>query len=99
VEKAIGNLKERLSARREGVSSESHLSGKLFVQFVALIYVSYIDKLMHDQDLYKSYTLTQLLDELDVIECYTCPGHIEKIGEMTKKQKQLYEVFGVPFLA
>ena len=95
VEKAIGNLKERLSSRREGVSSESNLSGKLFVQFVALMYVSYIDKLMHDQGLYKTYTLTQLLDELDVIECYSYPGHIEKTGEMTKKQKELYEAFGV----
>jgi DNA-binding GntR family transcriptional regulator len=41
VEKAIGNLKERLSARREGVSSESHLSGKLFVQFIALMYLEF----------------------------------------------------------
>jgi len=95
VEKAIGNLKERLSARREGVSSESNLSGKLFVQFIALMYLSSIDKVMHDQGLYKTYTLTQLLDELDVIECYSYPGHIEKTGEMTKKQKELYEAFGV----
>jgi len=99
VEKAIANLKERLSARREGVSSESNLSGKLFVQFIALMYLSSIDKVMDDQGLYKSYTLTQLLDELDVIECYSYPGHTEKIGEMTKKQKELYEVFGVPLLA
>jgi hypothetical protein len=54
---------------------------------------------MDDQGLYKSYTLTQLLDELDVIECYSYPGHTEKVGKMTKKQKQLYEVFGVPLLA
>jgi hypothetical protein len=54
---------------------------------------------MDDQGLYKSYTLTQLLDELDLIECYSYPGHTEKIGEMTKKQKELYEVFGVPLLA
>ena len=83
----------------EGVSSESHLSGKLFVQFIALMYLSYIDKVMYDQDLYKSYTLTELLDELDVIECYSYPGHTEKIGEMTKKQKELYEAFGVPLPA
>jgi hypothetical protein len=59
------------------------------------MYLSSIDKVMHDQGLYKTYTLTQLLDELDVIECYSYPGHIEKTGEMTKKQKELYEAFGV----
>ncbi|MEN6600732.1 MAG: hypothetical protein ABFC21_10025, partial [Rectinema sp.] len=63
------------------------------------MYLSSIDKVMDDQGLYKSYTLTQLLDELDVIECYSYPGHTEKVGKMTKKQKQLYEVFGVPLLA
>ncbi|HQN03476.1 MAG TPA: hypothetical protein PLO10_06880 [Rectinema sp.] len=34
------------------------------------MYLSYIDKVMHDQGLYKNYALTELLDELDVIECY-----------------------------
>jgi transposase len=41
VEKAFGNLKERLNLRRALVSSEQSLDGKLFVQFVALIYLSY----------------------------------------------------------
>nr|WP_301665446.1 hypothetical protein [Methanoculleus sp. FWC-SCC1] len=40
VEKAFGNLKERLSMRWALVSSEQNLDGKLFVQFVALIYLS-----------------------------------------------------------
>ena len=38
VEKAFGNLKERLNFRRTLVSSEQSLTGKLFVEFVALIY-------------------------------------------------------------
>ena len=41
VEKAFGNLKERLNMRRTSVSSAENLEGKLFVQFVALIYLSY----------------------------------------------------------
>ncbi|HWQ64896.1 MAG TPA: transposase, partial [Methanospirillum sp.] len=39
VEKAFGNLKERLNMRRTLVSSEQSLDGKLFIQFVALIYL------------------------------------------------------------
>jgi transposase len=46
VEKAFGSLKERLNIRRALVWSEQSLEGKLFVQFVALIYLSYIKKQM-----------------------------------------------------
>jgi hypothetical protein len=95
IEKAFGNLKERLNMRRTSVSSEENLEGKLFVQFVALIYLSYIKKVMSDKDLFKNYTTQELLDELDIIECFEQPGRKHRIGEMTKKQMDLYECLGV----
>lgn len=95
IEKAFGNLKERLNMRRTSVSSEENLEGKLFVQFVALIYLSYIKKVMSDHDLFKNYTTQELLDELDIIECFEQPGNKPRIGEITKKQMKLYECFGV----
>jgi transposase len=95
IEKAFGNLKERLNMRRTTASSEQNLEGKLFTQFVALIYLSYIDKVMHDHGLYKNYTMQKLLDELDIIECFEQPGHRHHIGEMTKKQRELFGYFGV----
>ena len=95
VEKAFGNLKERLNMRRTTVSSDSALEGKLFVQFIALIYLSYIKKQMSDQGLYKTYTMQQLLDELDVIECFEQPGCAMRIGEITKKQEALYHKLDV----
>jgi transposase len=70
VEKAFGNLKGRLNTRRTLVSSEHSLDGKLFVQFVALIYLSYLKKQMQDKDLFKNYTLPGMLDKLDVIEFF-----------------------------
>ena len=51
IEKAFGNLKERLNMRRTSVSSEQNLEGKLFVQFVALMHLAYIDKKMNDTHL------------------------------------------------
>jgi transposase len=95
IEKAFGNLKERLNMRRTSVSSEENLEGKLFVQFVALIYLSYIKKAMSDHNLFKDYTLQELLDELDVIERFEYPGRQPRIGEITQKQKNLYACFGV----
>lgn len=95
IEKAFGNLKERLNMRRTSVSSEENLEGKLFVQFVALIYLAYVDRAMRVNSLYKDYTMQELLDELDVIERFQQPGSRHHIGEMTKRQMELYRCLDV----
>ena len=100
VEKAFWNIKERLNLRRTLTSSESALEGKLFVEFVALIYLSYIKKKMEDTGLFSRYTMHELLDELDVIECFTEPGKALIQSEVLKKQDQIYRDLGVePLLA
>ena len=91
VEKAFGNLKERLNFRRMEVFSELSLDGKLFVEFIALIYLSYIKKMMQDKKLFKRYTMQGLLDEFDIVECYEQPGRDLRLGEITKRQVELYE--------
>ena len=95
VEKAFGNLKERLNMRRTLVSSEQGLDGKLFVEFVALIYLSYIKKQMQETGLLKSYTLQGALDKLDIIECFEAPGQKLRVGELLEKQKDIYKCLGV----
>ena len=95
VEKAFHNLKERLNFRRLAVSSEQSLDGKLFVQFIALLFLSYIKKKMQENNLFKKHTLQDVLDEFDVIECYEVPGQQLQIGEITKHQMDLYAKLGV----
>ena len=74
---------------------DRNLDGKLFVQFMALIYLAYIDAMMREKSLYRDYTLQDLLDELDIIECFEHPGKQSHLGEMTKKQLELYRLLGV----
>ena len=95
VEKAFWDVKERLNLRRTLTSSESSLEGKLFVEFVALIYLSYIKNKMEEAGLFSKYTMHELLDELDVIECFTEPGKSPVQGEVLKKQEELYRQMGV----
>jgi transposase len=66
VEKAFGNLKDRLNMRRFFVSDEQSLDGKLFVGFVALIYMSNINKQMQVNELYKDFTMQQVINKLDL---------------------------------
>jgi transposase len=95
IEKAFDNLKERLEMRRTVVHSDQVLSGKFFLQFLALIYISYIHKHMRDNNLYQNYTMQSLLDSVDVIERYDYDGQRYHCSEITKKQQNLFPCFGV----
>lgn len=95
VEKAFGNLKERLNLRRLLVSSEQSLDGKLFVAFIALIYLSYIKKKMQENSLFKTYTMGTMLDKLDVIECFEAPGQKLRVGEILNKQLEIYRALEI----
>jgi transposase len=89
-------LNERwVNFRRTLVSSDVSLDGKLFVEFIALIYLSYIKKKMQEGNLFIKYTMHDLLDEFDVIECYEQQGRELRWGEITKKQIELYYAMGV----
>ena len=94
VEKAFNDLKDRLGMRRTLVSSQKSLEGKLFVQFIALIYISYIKKKMQEENLFTSYSIQSLLDTLDVIDCVRMPGKRLRCGEILEKQKVIYEKLG-----
>jgi transposase len=95
VEKGFGNLKDRLNFRRMQVSSELSLNGKLFVEFIALIYLSYVKKKMQNAGLFEKWTLQGLLDDLDTIERFESPEHGRLLGEITKKQEEIYTALGV----
>lgn len=95
VERAFDNLKERLNLRRVAVSSEQSLDGKLFVQFIALIFLSYITKKMQENKLFKTHTMQEVLDDLDIIECFEVPGQKLMVGETTKRQMEFYTKLGV----
>ena len=95
VEKAFGNLKERLEMRRMHVSTEETLEGKIFVQFVALIFYSFIKKRLKNTGFSKKYTVQQLLDQLELIECFEAPGHKTSVSELSQKQSDIFEAFGI----
>jgi len=95
VEKAFGNIKERLNMRRLLFKSEKCLDGKIFTEFIVLILISHFDRKIKETDLYKSYTMRQLLDKLDVLECFESENRKLGIGELLEKQANIYETLGV----
>ena len=96
-EKAFHNIKDRLDARRLRVSSKPTMDGKIFVTFVSLVMLSYIKNKMSEKELYKKYTTQELLDELDLIESYERGNEKLKLGEVTKKQKEIFKYMDIKF--
>jgi transposase len=95
VEKAFGNVKDRMNMRRMLTSSERSLEGKLFVSFVGLILLSYLKKQMQDTRLFETYTMNQVFDTLDVIECYAYPEKRLQSRDLLDKQRDLYQSLGI----
>lgn len=45
--------------------------------------------------MFMDYTMQQLLDKLDMIECFLYPGHELRVGEVLERQKEFYLKLGV----
>jgi transposase len=95
IEKAFGDIKERLDFRTPKVENTETLRGKLLAVFVALILACELRKRMAAEGLYDRYTMQGLIDELDIIERYECEGHRPRVLAVTQKQRKLYEALKI----
>lgn len=84
-----------LNTRRLLAKSKKNLDGKIFNAFIALILFSHLDYKMKETDLYKTYTMQQLLNKLDILECYEDEKHALRIGELLTRQADIYKTLGV----
>jgi transposase len=90
IEKAFDNIKDRLEFKRTEVHSDKAFDNKLFIAFISLIFISYIDNKLKENRTYKSKTMNQILDILDVIEVYNYGYSNQRYSEITTKQRQLF---------
>lgn len=82
------------------IPSERSMEGKLFVEFIFWICLSYIQKKMDEKGMLATRTMHELLDELDVIECFTEPGKAPIQCEVLLKQEKIFGDLDVsPLLA
>ena len=95
IEKTFENIKDRLGFKRMHVSSEKSLDGKMFVEFIALSVMSELMRRMQDAGLFKKYTMMEMLDQIDLIECFERKGKERRYGEITEKQSDIYNDIGI----
>lgn len=95
VEKGFLRLKNNIDLGRFRVHSDNAMQGKLFVGFIASVIMSGINKVMSDKDLYRKYTMKELLRILAKVRIQEI-NEQSIIAPITKEQRLIYEAFNVP---
>jgi len=95
-EKTFDNLKNVIDSKRLRVHLDESMKGRLFIQFIALIFISYILKIAHEKDIFKLFgSVSSILDELKLRNEILVSSRAKPIfTETTKSQRIILEAFG-----
>ena len=98
VEKCFDDLKNQLDMKRLRMHSSATVDGRLFVQFIALIYMSALRKEMRKSGLIKQYTVRELLQEMETLTKVKYSGKYGHIlTEVTKPQREILQSLSIAF--
>ena len=90
VEKCFDDLKNHIDMKRLRMHTSKTVHGRLFVQFIALIYMSALRKKLRESGLMKQFTVRELLREMDTITKISYAGKYRSIvTELTKSQTKV----------
>ncbi len=96
VEKCFDDLKNQLDMKRLRIHRSPAMDGRLFVQFIAVIYISALRKKMRTAGLIEKYTVRELLEEMETLTQVTYSGKYGHIlTEITKPQRQIIECMNI----
>lgn len=96
IEKCFDDLKNQLDMKRLRMHSSAALDGRFFVQFIALIYLNVLRKKMRENGLLDTYTVRELLLEMDTLSQIRYSGKYGQIlTEITKPQRIIMDRLGI----
>jgi len=96
VEKCFDDLKNQLDMKRLRMHSSATVDGRLFVQFIALIYMSAVRREMRASGLIGRYTTRELLQEMETLTKVKYSGKYGHIlTEVTKSQRDILKSLNI----
>jgi transposase len=99
VEKIFDTTKNELDTNRLRSHSKTTAEGRLFVKFIATVLYQRITKVMRENDMFKKYSVIELLNELSKIKRITVPEIEPFVSECSKTQKEIFAKFNIKILA
>ncbi len=97
VEKVFDIMKNEIDENRLRVSSTESVNGRIFINFLVLICISYVTKIMSKTKLFKKFSIKEILMELNKIKIITMYEGTKYLCELTKKQKLIFDEFKIPY--
>ena len=95
VEKIFDTTKNELNTNRLHSHSKAATEGRLFVKFIATILYQQITKVMRENDMFKKYSVTDLLKELAKLKMIAVPEIEPFTSECSKTQADIFDMFNV----
>ena len=96
VEKCFDDLKNQLDLKRLRMHSSGRISARIFVQFIALILLSQIQRTIREHSLADRFSPRLLLGELESLTIIHYAGKYNDIlSEISKTQRQILEAFSI----
>ena len=95
VEKVFRSFKHDIDEKRNRTHSLIAMRGSIFISFISLILISWIDHVMKEKKLYKKMAKAELYKILDRLRLYELNTGSPLLGEVSKKQKDIFKAFNV----
>ena len=96
VENCFDDLKNHMDMKRLRVHTASTMDGRLFLQFIALIYVSSIRTEIQKDKKLQHFTVRKVMEEMEtLVKIKYANRYGQVFTETTPTQRQIMEVFGV----
>ena len=96
VENSFDDLKNQIDMKRLRVHQSLTMDGRLFVQFLALIFINALREKIRSKKELENYTVRELLEEMDTLTKITYSGRYGSIiSEVTKKQRIIMEALSL----
>lgn len=96
VENSFDDLKNSLDMKRLRVHNSSAMDSRLFLQFLALIYVSEIRKVLKKNKKLKNLTVRDVMEQMETLTRIKYSRHYGQVyTETTPVQRDIMQVFGI----
>ena len=98
VEKCFNKLKNSLDFKRLRVHNDERMENKIFLGFICVIIISVLHQKMSSANLYKTYTMKELILELKKLKITTVSGE-EILQPVSKTQRDIFNSLSIPLPA
>jgi transposase len=90
LEKTFDVLKNEVDGKRLRGHSKDVINGRLFIKFISLILYSALANKMKEKDLFKHYSIREIMYELKKLRIVELHNGTSYLTEISKRQRELY---------